>query len=59
MFFDNLFQYTAWYDVDDMYDNIGERFQDESKSKEECIQDAIDDGDMTIYQYKDHYLVLN
>lgn len=59
VFFDNLFQYTAWYDVDEMYDNIGERFQDESKSKEECIQDAIDDGDMTIYQYKDHYLVLN
>lgn len=59
VFFDNLFQYTDWYDADEMYDNIGERFQDESKSKEECIQDAIDDGDMTIYQYKDHYLVLN
>ena len=59
VFFDNLFQYTAWYDVDEMYDEIGERFQDESKSKEECIQDAIDDGDLTIYQYKDHYLVLN
>ena len=58
VFFDNLFQYTDWYDVDEMYDNIGERFQDESKSKEECIQDAIDDGDMSIYQYKDHYLVL-
>lgn len=58
VFFDNLFQYTFWYDVDEMYDEIGERFQDESKSKEECIQDAIADGDMTIYQYKDHYLVL-
>ena len=59
VFFDNLFQYTSWYDVDEMYDEIGERFQDESKSKEECIQDAIDDGDMSIYQYKDHYLVLH
>ena len=58
VFFDNLFQYTAWYDVDEMYDNIGERFQDESKSKEECIQDAMDDVDMAIYQYKDHYLVI-
>ena len=58
VFFDNLFQYTSWYDVDEMYDEIGERFQDESKSKEECIQDAIDDVDMAIYQYKDHYLVI-
>ena len=57
-FFDNLFQYTAWYDVDEMYDAIGERFQDESKSKEECIQDAIDDVDMTICPYNDHYLVI-
>ena len=58
VFFDNLFQYTAWYDVDEMYDAIGERFQDESKSKEECIQDAIDDVDMTICPYNDHYLVI-
>lgn len=59
-FFDNLFQYTAWCDEDEVYDEyLDDKFKDESKSKEECIQAAIDDGDLDAYKHeKGNYLVI-
>ena len=60
-FFDNLFQYTAWCDADTVYDEyLDDKFKDESKSKEECIQAAIDDGDLDAYKHDSgNYLVIN
>ena len=60
-FFDNLFQYTAWCDADTVYDEyLDDKFKDESKSKEECIQAAIDDGDLNAYKHDSgNYLVIN
>ena len=59
-FFDNLFQYTAWCDADELYDEyLDDKFKDKSKSKEECIQAAIDDGDLDAYKHeKGNYLVI-
>lgn len=59
-FFDNLFQYTAWCDADELYDEyLDDRFKDKSKSKEECIEAAIDDGDLQAYKHeKGNYLVI-
>ena len=59
-FFDNLFQYTAWCDADEVYDEyLDDKFKDESKSKEECIEAAIDDGDLQAYKHeKGNYLVI-
>lgn len=59
-FFDNLFQYTAWCDADEVYEEyLDDKFKDESKSKEECIQAAIDDGDLDAYKHeKGNYLVI-
>lgn len=57
VFFDNLFQYTAWKDVDETYDELKDEYKDESKSKEECIERAIDEGALDgVYPYGDHYL---
>ena len=57
VFFDNLFQYTAWKDVDETYDELKDEYKDESKSKEECIEKAIDEGALDgVYPYGDHYL---
>lgn len=60
VFFDNLFQYTAWCDVDEVYDEyLDDKFKDNSKSKEECIDAAIDDGDLQAYKHeKGNYLVI-
>lgn len=60
-FFDNLFQYTAWCDADTVYDEyLDDKFKDESKSKEECIQAAIDDGDLDAYKHDSgNYLVIS
>lgn len=60
VFFDNLFQYTAWCDADEVYDEyLDDKFKDESKSKEECIDAAIDDGDLQAYKHeKGNYLVI-
>lgn len=60
-FFDNLFQYTAWCDADKVYDEyLDDKFKDESKSKEECIQAAIDDGDLDAYKHDSgNYLVIS
>jgi hypothetical protein len=60
VFFDNLFQYTAWCDADEVYDEyLDEKFKDNSKSKEECIDAAIDDGDLQAYKHeKGNYLVI-
>ena len=59
-FFDNLFQYTAWCDADELYDEyLDDKFKDKSKSKEECIEAAIDDGDLQAYKHeKGNYLVI-
>lgn len=59
-FFDNLFQYTAWCDADELYDEyLSDKFKDKSKSKEECIQAAIDEGDLNAYQHESgNYLVI-
>ena len=57
VFFDNLFQYTAWKDVDETYDELKDEYKDESKTKEECIEKAIDEGALDgVYPYGDHYL---
>lgn len=60
-FFDNLFQYTAWCDEDTVYEEyLDDKFKDESKSKEECIQAAIDDGDLDAFKHDSgNYLVIN
>lgn len=60
VFFDNLFQYTAWCDADEVYDEyLDDKFTDDSKSKEECIQAAIDDGDLDAYKHESgNYLVI-
>ena len=60
VFFDNLFQYTAWCDADEVYDEyLDDKFKDNSKSKEECIEVAIDDGDLDAYKHeKGNYLVI-
>lgn len=60
VFFDNLFQYTAWCDADEVYDEyLDDKFKDKSKSKEECIDAAIDDGDLQAYKHeKGNYLVI-
>ena len=60
VFFDNLFQYTAWCDADELYDEyLDDKFKDGSKSKEECIEAAIDDGDLQAYKHeKGNYLVI-
>lgn len=57
VFFDNLFQYTAWKDVDETYDELKDEYKDESHTKEECIDKAIDEGALDgVYPYGDHYL---
>lgn len=60
VFFDNLFQYTAWCNADEVYDEyLDDKFKDDSKSKEECIDAAIDDGDLQAYKHeKGNYLVI-
>lgn len=60
VFFDNLFQYTEWCDVDELYEEyLDDKFKDESKSREECIQAAIDDGDLQAYKHASgNYLVI-
>lgn len=54
VFFDNLFQYTDWADVERIYDEmLSDKYKDDSKSKEECVQAAIDDGDLDAVEYGD------
>lgn len=59
-FFDNLFQYTAWCDVDELYgEYLDDAYKDKSKSKETCIQEAVDDGDLDAYKHSSgKYLVI-
>ena len=59
-FFDNLFQYTSWGDADYVYDEcLSDKYKDESKSKAECIEAAIDDGDVNAYKHESgNYLVI-
>lgn len=60
VFFDNLFQYTAWCDVDELYDEyLDDAYKDKSKSKETCIQEAVDGGDLDAYKHSGgKYLVI-
>ena len=60
VFFDKLFQYTAWCDVDELYDEyMGDAYKDKSKSKETCIQEAVDGGDLDAYKHSSgKYLVI-
>lgn len=54
VFFDNLFQYTDWADVERIYDEmLSDKYKDDNKSKEECVQAAIDDGDLDAVEYGD------
>lgn len=59
-FFDNLFQYTDWKDAEEIYDEVlDDEYKDDSKSKEECIQAAIDAGDLDAYrQDNGMYLIM-
>lgn len=59
-FFDNLFQYTDWADEERVYDEmLDDKYKDENKSKGECIQAAIDEGDLDAYKSdKGMYLVI-
>lgn len=60
VFFDNLFQYTAWCDVDELYgEYLDDAYKDKSKSKETCIQEAVDGGDLDAYKHSSgKYLVI-
>lgn len=52
VFFDNLFQYTDWKSEEDLYDeSLPEKYKDESKSKAECIQSAVEDGAIDATEY--------
>ncbi|MBR4407410.1 MAG: hypothetical protein IKT27_03755 [Clostridia bacterium] len=59
-FFDNLFQYTDWADEERVYgEMLDDKYKDKNKSKGECIQAAIDDGDLDAYKSdKGMYLVI-
>lgn len=46
--------------MDDTYDELDDRYKDESKDKEECIRAALEeDGEIrgsTVVEHGDHYL---
>ena len=46
--------------VDELYEEyLDDKFKDESKSREDCIQAAIDDGDLQAYKHESgNYLVI-
>ena len=60
VFFDNLFQYTSWKDVEETYDELPDEAKDDSKDKEEVIDEYLDEnGEIrgnTVTKYGDHYL---
>ena len=60
VFFDNLFQYTDWKSEEDLYDeSLPEKYKDDSKSKAECIQSAVEDGAIDATEYADGmYLII-
>ena len=59
-FFDNLFQYTDWADEERVYDEIlDDKYKDDNKTKEQCIEAAIDDGDLNAYKHSSgNYLIV-
>ena len=60
VFFDNLFQYTSWKDVEETYDEFPDEAKDDTKDKEEVIDAYLDEnGEIrgnTVTKYGDHYL---
>ena len=60
VFFDNLFQYTSWKDVEETYDELPDEAKDDTKDKEEVIDAYLDEnGEIrgnTVTKYGDHYL---
>lgn len=59
VFFDNLFQYTDWKSEEDLYDeSLPEKYKDDSKSKAECIEAAVDAGDLNVFKTDKGYLVI-
>lgn len=58
-FFDNLFQYTSWCDEDEVYDEyLDDSYKDSTKSKAECIEAAVDAGDLDVFKTDKGYLVI-
>lgn len=58
-FFDNLFQYTSWCDEDEVYDEyLDDSYKDGTKSKAECIEAAVDAGDLNVFKTDKGYLVI-
>ena len=58
-FFDNLFQYTSWCDEDEVYDEyLDDSYKDGTKSKAECIESAVDAGDLDVFKTDKGYLVI-
>ena len=58
-FFDNLFQYTSWCDEDEVYDEyLDDSYKDGTKSKAECIDAAVDAGDLDVFKTDKGYLVI-
>lgn len=58
-FFDNLFQYTSWCDEDEVYDEyLDDSYKDGTKSKAECIEAAVDAGDLDVFKTDKGYLVI-
>lgn len=59
-FFDNLFQYTSWCDEDEVYDEyLDDSYKDDNKTKEQCIEAAIDNGDLNAYKHSSgNYLIV-
>lgn len=59
-FFDNLFQYTSWCDEDEVYDEyLDDSYKDGTKSKAECIEAAVDAGDLDVFKTDKGYLVIH
>lgn len=58
-FFDNLFQYTSWCDEDEVYgEYLDDSYKDGTKSKAECIEAAVDAGDLDVFKTDKGYLVI-
>lgn len=66
VFFDNLFQYTAWKTAEDLWTDYSNILGDkpEGKDYEEALDAYLDEngnevGNSAVYKYGDHYLMLH
>lgn len=64
-FFDNLFQYTDWYDADEVWENYDNILgtKPEDKDAEEALDAYLEEhdadlGGASVYKHGDHYLIL-